>query len=213
MERYRDREQAYREKLLFDIPQPSGEIAQLDFSTYGERGDVAFEVTKQGQAKPERYYAYWTAESGMFLQIAAAWLQVRSPEQRRQDADALGEFLRDVEMVAEPTDQGEGKFSQYRLRTELNQPGAREEYPMFGGSQDDVFVVDTSDSEEAVLQIDRDWDGERRRYDVIIPADHLWQVMAGMIGRSYSVEGRSYPTRTRFSTAEYKRAANVVFDA
>lgn len=203
------RERSFKELMLFDIPQPDGGVKKVDFSTYGERGDLAFAVgDTDSPFEREVYEAYWVAESGIFLQVASAWLEQRTEAERHDDVAKLRELLAGVETVAMPTVYGEGQFGGAKaVHAELDKittpEGERQQYPTSTHGPSDYFVVDSTSKTGVEMRFGIESNDEFRHCDFTVPSDGLWQVMGGMIGRSYSTEDRVYSARTRFATKEY----------
>lgn len=182
----------------FELPQPDGSVASIDFSRHGELGDLAFTVNK------EYYTSYWTSENRIFIgllqRMSAAKNVVESAEYIAQAKKEL------IDAGYTATTKGQGKMDAWMLGQLAEANNKRlQTYPMFSGG-DATLIVDSTKQGGVRIAYDRAWDDERRCGEVFIPDDELWRFAAGMMARSYSDRGQDYSQLTRYPTSQYDHA-------
>lgn len=190
--------------LGFTVTQPDGRNVYVDMSVHGGFGDFAFTASDENDTT--RFFAYWTSESSIFIDIMKR-LRSRAREQLVEDVARMHSVLAEMTMRGyTPTREGEGRMDEWTINWLLAKPsGEPQRYPMFSGG-DDMLVVDATHEDGMHIASDRDMDGQREYTEVVIPDDELWRFAAGMIARSYSDDGRSYTQLTRFATSQYDNA-------
>ncbi len=197
---WQEQERKFTELLEFPFTQPDGSTCQVNLAAWGAYGDLAFDATTEGQERPDHYMLYWTGEKPFFLQLAHRWQSRRSPDEQIEDIECIKRLLARLEDAdAVPTHLGQGTFSEYDVCHDVAEVAC---YSMFGGSTGDDVRVDTTGG-VAHIAVDRDWDGERKRYGFSVQDDQVWQFIGGMVGRSYSPDGATFTQRTRYPTSEY----------
>lgn len=204
IEQGHDSEPIIPEALQFTTRQPGGDEIVVDMSTIGGFGDFAFEASSAGEIK--RFWAYWTAESAIFIDIMRR-LKDQPRDKFVEDMESVQIVLAGlVERGYTPTTEGEGKMNPWMMQWHLSQPHDEpHRYQMFSGGNDSL-VVDTGQADGIHLGTDRDMDGEREYKEIIIPNEDIWRFAAGMMARSYDKHGQSYCQLTRFATSQYDQA-------
>ena len=192
--------------FVFTLRQPDGREATIDMSTPGGFGDFAFTATVDETR--DHFFAYWTAESSIFLD-AMKRLKSHSHDEFVKDITHIQSALADMETSGyTPTDEGQGKISEWTVRQRLADSLDSHRYDMFSGG-DDALVVNTLLGDGLHIASERNMDGEHVHKEIVIPDSDLWRFVAGMIARSHSDNGSSYTQLTRFSTKQYMGALEM----
>lgn len=204
-------EQSPEELAKFEFRQPDGSNVMLDFSAPGMMGDFAF--TNEDASKDQQgYWVYHTGTQALFNYFTAAMIQQNNAlEQFEKLCNKLDTYS--ATMTA--TTESESSFGEYaldELSQRMNRPLEQMELNASGYGESALWV--TPQDSATICEMDRDWDdGERLQYGVSIPHDQAWQFLAGMIWRSYSEDGRSWPQNSRHATSEFERALDVIANA
>lgn len=194
-----EHESRYHELLQFDAVQPDGHTVRLDVSAGGDMGDFAMRATRPGTAQPEYYYAYWTAERSIFVQLVRLW-QSHRQELLHEDIARIRDLLASIESVAVATEVGEGKFGNIDIYS--NDENGTKCYPMHGDGIEMLCIAQTANG-AYIYTDDR---------GITVSYSQLWHLIAGMIGRSYNEEGDTFPRRTRYPTSRYLEAFRTLLD-
>lgn len=186
---------------VYRVRQPGGHSVTVDLSTLGTFGDFAFTV--RSSRGTVRFSAYHTGETAIFVDALTRYLSELTLEQRQASLCAIREELDRITAGRTMTERGEDKFTTLQLDM-LGRPVDPTEstfrtYRTSGGS--DLVLTSTADALDIALVSD---DGEVRSFSW--PVETLWQLLAGMVWRSYAEPGDDFSLLSRIPTAEYLAA-------
>lgn len=187
---------------VYRVRQPDGTRVTVDLTTPGTFGDLAF--TMRSSRGTVQFSAYHTGETAIFVDALTRYLTDHTLEQRRACIGLVRDELARLTTGRPATQRGEDKFTNLQLNTIGRPVGPTE--TAFGkyrtsGSDSDLVLTPTTDGLDIALVADV---GQVRSFSW--PAETLWQLLAGMIWRSYAEPGDDFSLLSRVPTSEYVAA-------
>lgn len=187
---------------IYRVAQPTGRDVAADLTTPGVFGDLTF-TTHSGD-RTTQFSAYHTGETAIFIDVLSRYLAHQSVEERRNSLDTVRAEVARVTADRVATERGEDSFTRQQLEA-LRRPAEAATPPVgryrTSGDGCDLVLTPTTNGFDIALESD---DGATRVFSW--PTEMLWQLIAGIIWRSYAEPDDDFSMLSRVPTSEFLNA-------